>query len=130
MVYKVEKAEDMIMELFYDPYSLAIIIFIIFTIFLFQLLVILRIKKILQQISFYIESISRFFYRVGISSSLKSKSEIVPKICQNCKYRLSFIHMSENEAEVEDFYYKCRLRNVEIVLKDSCEQFEPETHRQ
>jgi len=118
------------MELLYDPYALAIIIFIIFTIFIFQLLVIIRIKKILQQISFYIESISRFFYRVGISSSLKGKSEVIPKICQNCKYRLSFIHMSENEAEVEDFYYKCRLRNTEIDLKDSCEQFEPEAHHQ
>ncbi|MEJ2049015.1 MAG: hypothetical protein P8Y60_04090 [Calditrichota bacterium] len=117
-------------ELLNNPYSLGIIIFVVFSIFLFQLFIILRIKKILLQISFYIESISRFFYRVGISSSLRAKTEVGPKTCQYCKYRMSFIHMSENEAEVEDFYYKCRLRNVEIDLKDSCQQFEPEPQRQ
>jgi hypothetical protein len=117
-------------ELLNNPYTLGIIFFVIFGVFLFQLFIILRIKKILLQISFYIESISRFFYRVGISSSLRAKREGGPKTCQNCKFRISFIHMSENEAEVEDFYYKCRLRNVEIDLKDSCQQFEPEPHLQ
>lgn len=115
------------MNVFLDnPLAIGILFLALFGLFLFQVIILLRIKSILQQISFYIESISRFFYRIGVTSALRQKKETYPKTCQFCKNRLSFIHMSENEGEVEDFYYKCRLRNTEITLDDTCEQFENE----
>jgi uncharacterized protein YacL len=110
-------------EFFNSPVTTGALIGIVIALIVFQALILLRIKIILQQISFYIESISRFFYRVGITTATKKKST-VPKTCQFCKNRLSFIHMSENKGEVEDFYYKCQIRNIEISLDDTCEQFE------
>lgn len=107
-----------------NPVTVGAILGAIILLFIFQVLVLLRIKNILQQISFYIESISRFFYRVGVTSAVKQKQTEMPKTCQFCKNRLSFIHMSENKGEIEDFYYKCQLRNIEVNLDDTCEQYE------
>lgn len=110
-----------------DPTTVAVLIVAVFALFVFQVILLLKIKMILQQISFYIESISRFFYRFGFSTAQKPSKTEIPRTCQYCKYRLSFIHMSENKGEVEDFYYKCQLRNIEVKLQDSCEQFEQDT---
>ena len=107
-----------------NPITVSVVVFSVVALFIIQLLLLLRIRNILQQISFYIESISRFFYRVGISSAVKKPAPAVPRTCQFCKFRLSFIHMSENKGEVEDFYYKCQLRNIEVQLDETCEQFE------
>lgn len=41
--------------------------------------------------------------------------------CQNCKYRLSYIHIGVPGGE--DFYYRCKIRNIEVSLKDSCERY-------
>ena len=41
--------------------------------------------------------------------------------CQHCKYRLSYIHISDNSEE--DFYYRCKIRNAEVSLKDTCDRF-------
>lgn len=104
----------------------AIFIFILFSIIILQVLVLLRIKMTLQNISTYIENISKFFFRMGITTSFTPAQQSAPKTCQYCKYRLSYIHMSKNEGEIEDFYYRCQIRNIEITLDDSCEQFENE----
>lgn len=109
-----------------NPEALWILFAIVLSLFVFQVVVLLKIRNMLQQISFYIESISRFFYRVGLSSLVKDKKQSIPRTCQFCKNRLSFIHMSEIKGEVEDFYYKCQLRNTEIKLDDTCEQFDKE----
>ncbi|GAB4371283.1 MAG: hypothetical protein Kow0042_13950 [Calditrichia bacterium] len=107
-----------------NPVTITVLFISILLLFGLQIILLLRIRTILQQISFYIESISRFFYRVGIASSpIKNKPQI-PKTCQYCKFRLSFIHMSERNGEVEDFYYKCQLRNTEVQLNETCERYE------
>ncbi len=114
------------MSTFVDsPVLMGALIGTIIFLFLFQIFMLLKIRTILQQISFYIESISRFFYRVGIRTNAREVSRS-PKTCQFCKHRMSFIHMSEHKGEVEDFYYKCQLRNIEIKLEDTCERFEEE----
>jgi hypothetical protein len=108
---------------FNNSFLFGLILIFLVGLFVFQLVVLWRIRKILQQIFFYIESISKFLYKLSITSKIKPRSDAIPHTCQYCKYRLSFIHMSENEGEVEDFYYKCRLRNIEILLEDTCEQY-------
>jgi len=107
-----------------DPLISGILAVSIICLFILQIIFLLRVKNILQQITFYIESISRFFYRFGAASAGISREIKIPRTCQTCKYRLSFIHMTENKGEVEDFYYKCQLRNSEINLDDICEQYE------
>lgn len=109
---------------FNHPLTISILACSVLVLFIFQILLLFRIRKILQQVSFYIESISRFFYRVGIASTAQKKHPAIPQTCQFCKHRLSFIHMSEQKGEVEDFYYKCQLRNIEVHLDETCEQFE------
>ena len=105
-----------------------ILLLIVVAFFVFQVIVLLRIRNLLHQISYYIESISRFFYRMGSYGRSPSPRKQIPQTCQFCKHRLSFIHMSENKGEVEDFYYKCQLRNIEVTLDDSCEQFEKDEY--
>ncbi len=107
-----------------DPITVGSLIIAVIGLFIFQIIILFKIKMILQQISFYVESISRFFYRFTLSTTRTNQHESIPRTCQFCKYRLSFIHMSDNKGEVENFYYKCQLRNVEVNLDDSCEQFE------
>ncbi len=107
-----------------DPLVAGIFVGLIVFLFFFQLLILLRIRRMYQQISYYIESISKLFYRMNTPSAGSAKKQQLPTTCQFCKHRLSFIHMSDNKGEVEDFYYKCELHNIEIALEDSCGQFE------
>lgn len=111
-------------SIFNTPVATAILLGAIILFFIFQLAMLWRVRRILQQLSFYIESISRFFYRVGLAGQVNRAKKDEPHTCQFCKYRLSFIHMSDNSGEVEDFYYKCQLRKIEIKLDESCERFE------
>ncbi len=120
-----EYLEGIMSAILTNPTTMGIILGAVIFLFVFQIIILLRIRSILQQISFYIESISRFFYRVGIRPIAREKQRI-PQTCQFCKHRMSFIHMSENKGEVEDFYYKCQLRNAEVGLEDTCEKFKPD----
>jgi len=115
-------------KLINEPVFLGILVGAIISLFVFQIIVILRIKKTLHQISFYLENILRFFYHVGFKPNATSLKTENPKTCQFCKHRLSFIHMSENKGEVEDFYYKCKLRNIEIQLNETCEKYSKDEH--
>ncbi len=108
-------------EFLNNPVIMGVLAGTIVCLFIFQIIILLRIKNLLQQVSFYIESISRFFYRISVNQSIKQKQS--PRTCQFCKYRLSFIHISENKGEIENFYYKCQLRNIEVQLNDTCEKF-------
>lgn len=106
-----------------NPLTLGVLVGSIICLFVVQIIILLRIKNVLQQISIYIESVSRFFFRLGMKQTQSAVKKTIPQTCQFCKHRLSFIHMSENKGEVEDFYYKCRLRNIEVQLNDTCEKF-------
>jgi hypothetical protein len=112
-----------------DTTTIGLLVIAVVLLLILQIIMLFRIRGIIKQISFYIESISRFFYRVGISAATNVKKPQAPKTCQFCKFRLSFIHMSEHKGEVEDFYYKCQLRNIEIQLDDTCEQYEKDENQ-
>jgi hypothetical protein len=94
----------------------------------FQFILLIRIRRLLDHVSSYTENLSKLFFRAGTSSVKVLPQDTFPKTCQFCKYRLSYIHMGDKEGEVEDFYYKCRLRNIEITLNDSCDRYENEGH--
>jgi hypothetical protein len=103
-----------------------IIVVSLLSIIIVQLLLLLRIRKVLKNISYYMEILSKFFYRFGGSGTTITQDEVALRTCQYCKHRMAFIHMGEKEKNSEDFYYKCRLRNVDITLKDTCDHFEGE----
>jgi hypothetical protein len=44
------------------------------------------------------------------------------KICRNCTFRMSYIHISDEGTE-DAFYYKCKLHQREIKLRESCPDF-------
>jgi hypothetical protein len=92
-------------------------------ILLWQMLYLIRLKQILSNFYQYTESIFKFFLRSSKSTRVDSK-DLIPKTCQFCKFRLSFIEMGEEKNEPEDFYYTCQLKNIPITLEDSCESFE------
>jgi hypothetical protein len=54
--------------------------------------------------------------------SVKTKPVGNSKICKNCTFRMTYIHISDAGTE-DAFYYKCRLHAREITLKDSCPDF-------
>ena len=55
--------------------------------------------------------------------SAKTKPVGHSKICKNCTFRMTYIHISDNAGAEDAFYYKCRLHAREISLKDSCPDF-------
>ena len=103
-----------------------IIVVALLSIIVVQLLLLLRIRQVLNNMSYYVEILSKFFYRVGSTGSNPAQNDTALRTCQFCKYRMSFIHMGEKERNSEDFYYRCKLRNVDIALKDTCGHFEGE----
>lgn len=100
-----------------------IILLLFMIILLWQMLYLMRLKNILSNFYQYTESIFKFFLRSSKSTKVDSK-DLIPKTCQFCKFRLSFIQMGEEKSDPEDFYYKCQLKNIPITLEDSCESFE------
>ncbi|MBN2366440.1 MAG: hypothetical protein JXL67_09735 [Calditrichaeota bacterium] len=113
------------MDSFFDyPALLILIVSLLLLLLAFQFILLLRIRKLLKRVSSYVDSITRYLARIDHQSVQISRNQPVPKTCQFCKYRLSYINMKDRESEVEDFYYKCRLRNIEVTLEDSCDRFE------
>jgi hypothetical protein len=44
------------------------------------------------------------------------------RICKNCMFRMTYINISDKGDE-DTFYYKCKLHNRGIALKDNCVEF-------
>ena len=105
--------------------NILIVVILIFfmAILLWQMLYLIRLKEILSNFYQYTESIFKFFQR-STKSNLSDNQETLPQTCQFCKFRLSFIQMGEEKSDSEDFYYKCRLRNIPVSLDHSCKHFE------
>lgn len=102
---------------------IGIILVLFIIVLLWQMLYLMRLRKILTNFYQYTESIFKFFLRSSKSTIIDNK-DLIPQTCQFCKFRLSFIEMGEEKSEPEDFYYKCQLRNEPVTLEDSCERFE------
>ena len=105
--------------------DLTILILIISVILLgIQLAVLLHITKLLG----YLKSV---FKELGIPLSMKKKSDKPQaarlRKCRYCKYRRTYINAAVTEDN-EDFYYRCQLSNQPVMLDNTCDKFEFETH--
>lgn len=90
--------------------------FILLVVQIFALLKVRRIINHLNYLLYEIRLIKRKFH-------LKPSPSAVVNQCQFCKYRQSFIKAYSDSVE-DDFYYRCKLHNIEITLNHSCKQFE------
>ncbi len=89
-----------------------------------QIYILIRIRAILRVIARNLETISGLFRKSLQGERKEFRRKDIPPICQFCKHRLAYIYSNKNEAQVEDIYYKCGLRNIHVSLSDSCERFE------
>jgi len=104
-----------------------VIIVVLLTLFISQLYYLLKIKKILNQLTRYSDYYLKIFSRTGNPAQFSANQNRIPQTCQFCKYRMSYIQMGGDENSPEDFYYKCRLNNISIKLNDYCNRYESES---
>ena len=91
--------------------------------FVIQLFVFYKIVTIVRQFTRLLLEVRLLFRHAGISYEHNKKEIMDLKTCQFCKYRLPYIKISENDT-VDDFYHKCKKKDIEITLNDTCDQFE------
>ncbi len=111
-------------EILSYPAILSVVVLLLLSLLIFQFTLLLRIRRLLKRVSAYVDSVTRYLARIDNQTVQSRRREAFPSTCQFCRYRLSYINTRDRESEVEDFYYKCRLRNIEVTLDDSCERFE------
>jgi hypothetical protein len=99
---------------------LLIALLILFTI---QVVTFLKIVVIIKQMNKLLFEVRILFKHSGIFFQPKKNNVIKSNSCQYCKYRMSFIQITDEENR-DNFYYKCKKHDVEISLSDSCTQFQ------
>jgi hypothetical protein len=98
------------------------ILIIIIILFAIQILAFLKLIQVIKQINKFLFEF-RILIKQGSLSSKNFSSIFYKNTCQFCKHRMSFIQISD-DVITDNFYYKCRKRNIEISLADTCNKFE------
>lgn len=91
--------------------------------FLALMLTFTKLVQILKQINKLLFEVRIYFKNSGIFYEPRKNNIIRSDTCQYCIHRMSYINIT-GSTENDDFYYKCRRRNIDILLSDSCDQFE------
>ena len=91
--------------------------------FTIQVVIFIKFITILRQMNKLLFEVRILFKHSGIFFLPQSKNVIKSNSCQYCKYRMSFVQLSD-EKEQDNFYYKCKMHDIEISLSDSCNQFQ------
>ena len=112
-------------ELVFDNNLLAILLILVVGVLVVQAYMMLRIRQILQVLSIHADSLMYYFRKLLSREALPyNAASQMPKTCQFCKHRLAYINTTKTSHDANDFYHRCGLRNVNITLSDSCEQFQ------
>jgi hypothetical protein len=82
-----------------------------------------KIISILRQMNKLLFEVRLLFKHSGIFFQAQKNKVIKSNSCQYCKYRRSFIQLTDEESK-DNFYYKCKKHDIEISLSDSCAQFQ------
>ena len=88
-----------------------------------QAVVIIKLLQTLKSTNRMLGEVHEIFRRLGIHYEPVGKRFITEKCCQYCKNRVTYIQIT-NEPGEDTFYYRCRKRNMEIRLGDTCDIFE------
>ena len=98
------------------------LIIVLLVLFCIQILTFLKLIQIIKQINKFL-----FEFRILIkhgSITRKAFNALFQKnSCQYCIHRMTFIQITENNVS-DNFYYKCKKRDIEIKLTDSCNKFQ------
>jgi hypothetical protein len=90
--------------------------------FIIQIVILTRIVFIIRRFTKILFEIRLIFKHSGLSYEPKINLVIKDDVCEHCKFRMPYIETS-GEASLDNFYYKCKKRNVEIDLNDTCKFF-------
>jgi len=82
-----------------------------------------KLIQTIKQLTKMLLEIRLLFKKSGIHYDQHINRIIEYKSCQFCRHRMSFIQ-SGDEEDTEEFYYRCKQRNIEITLHDHCEYFD------
>jgi len=95
----------------------------ILILFAIQLVTFFKIVTIIRQMNKLLLEVRLLFKHSGIFFKPKKNKVVHSNSCQYCKYRMSFIQITDEENR-DNFYYKCKNHDIEISLSDSCAQFQ------
>jgi hypothetical protein len=91
--------------------------------FAIQVFTFFKIVSIIRQMNKLLFEVRLLFKHSGIFYQPQKNKIIKSNSCQYCKYRMSFIQLTDEENK-DNFYYKCKKHDIEISLSDSCAQFQ------
>ena len=91
--------------------------------FLIQVVTFIKVVSIVKQMNKLLFEVRILFKHSGLFFQPERNQVVKSNSCQYCKFRMSFIQLS-NENSEDNFYYKCKKHEIEINLSDSCAQFE------
>jgi len=91
--------------------------------FVIQMVTFVKIVAIIKQMNKLLFEVRILFKHSGIFFQPQKNNVIKSNSCQYCKYRMSFIQLTDDEGK-DNFYYKCKKHDIEILLSDSCAQFQ------
>ena len=101
-----------------DIFLIAIVI-----LFIIQIVTFVKVATIVKKMNKLLFEVRILFKQSGIFFQPHKNKVIKSNSCQFCKYRSSFIQISD-EINKDNFYYRCQKHDEEISLSDSCGQFE------
>jgi hypothetical protein len=100
------------------------ILIIIFTvIIIIQLIYFSKLIAITKRLNKFLLEVRLYFKNSGLFYNVHDQSIMRSNTCQYCKHRMSYINIS-NEDDFENFYYRCKKQNIDILLSDSCSHFD------
>ncbi len=106
-----------------NPAFIYLLLIILLSLAMIQIFSFTRLIQTIRQMTKMLQEIRLIFKKSGIYYDQHAQRLIAHKSCQFCRHRISYIKTNDEE-ENEGFYYRCRQRNVEIMLHDSCEYFD------
>jgi hypothetical protein len=100
-----------------------VLLIVLGLLFIIQLIFFSKLVSLVKRLNKFLFEIRIYFKNSGIFYNSHEHSIIRSNTCQYCNHRMSYINISQDIA-TENFYYKCRLQSIDILLSDSCSQFE------
>ncbi|MGD9898943.1 MAG: hypothetical protein AB7T22_07415 [Calditrichaceae bacterium] len=101
--------------------TLFYLVVIVAVLFVIQVIALLRMRRIITQLNQLLRSMGVLQKR-----GLKTNTAVVPKNCNNCKFRQAFIRVNQSYASEDEFYYRCKIHQMEVALNHCCDKFEPD----
>ena len=100
-----------------------ILLIALIVLFAIQVITFFKIVSIIRQMNKLLFEVRLLFKHSGIFYQPQKNKIIKSNSCQYCRYRMSFIQLTDEESK-DNFYYKCKKHDIEISLSDSCAQFQ------